>query len=114
MNDEFMLEDLDDDKTIEFVRNYISADLKERLSDDDLVFFLDTISDYYCDHGIFDQEPDADGCVDVDVEAVAAYLVKEAKKHDVGNFDLDEMMQVVAGELEFGEQLEGPDAIDEN
>ena len=38
MNDEFMLEDLDDDKTIEFVRNYISADLKERLSDDDLVF----------------------------------------------------------------------------
>ncbi|MBR3021638.1 MAG: hypothetical protein IKH59_04640 [Bacteroidaceae bacterium] len=111
MNDEFLLEDIDDDKTIEFVRNYISTDLKEKLSDDDLEFFLDTISDYYCDHGVFDQEPDADGCVDVDVEAVATYLVKEAKKHGVGDFDLDEMIQIVAGELEFGEQLDGPDEV---
>ena len=111
MNDEFTLEDLDDDKTIEFIRNYISADLKEKLSDDDLAFFLDTISDYYCDHGVFDQEPDAEGCVDVDVEAVAQYLVKEAKKHGVGTFDLDEMIQIVAGELEFGEQLDGPDTV---
>ena len=111
MADEFMLEDLDDDKTIEFIRNYISADLKEKLSDDDLEFFLDTISDYYCDNGVFDQEPDADGCVDVDVEAVAQYLVKEAKTHNVGTFDLDEMIQIVAGELEFGEQLDGPDEV---
>jgi len=111
MNDEFMLEDFDDDKTIEFVRNYISTELKEKLSDDDLEFFLDTISDYYCDNGVFDQEPDADGCVDVDVEAVAKYLVSEAKKHNVGTFDLDEMMQIVAGELEFGEQLDGPDQL---
>lgn len=111
MADEFMLEDLDDDKTIEFIRNYISADLKEKLTDDDLEFFLDTISDYYCDNGVFDQKPDADGCVDVDVEAVAQYLVKEAKKHNVGTFDLDEMIQIVAGELEFGEQLDGPDEV---
>ena len=111
MADEFMLEDLDDDKTIEFIRNYISAELKEKLSDDDLEFFLDTISDYYCDNGVFDQEPDADGCVDVDVEAVAQYLVQEAKKHNVGTFDLDEMIQIVAGELEFGEQLDGPDEV---
>ena len=111
MADEFMLEDLDDDKTIEFIRNYISADLKEKLTDDDPEFFLDTISDYYCDNGVFDQEPDADGCVDVDVEAVAQYLVKEAKKHNVGTFDLDEMIQIVAGELEFGEQLDGPDEV---
>ena len=111
MNDDFSIEDLDDDKTIEFIRHYISADLQERLTDDDLTFFLDTISDYYCDHGVFDQTPDADGCVDVDVEAVAHYLVSEAKKHGVGTFDLDEMIQIVAGELEFGEQLDGPDTV---
>ena len=113
MSDEFLFEDLDDDKTIAFVRNYISSDLQERLTDDDLEFFLDTISDYYCDHGVFEQEPDADGCVDVDVEAVAQYLVSEAKKHNVGTFTLDEMVQIVAGELEFGEQLDGPDVVGE-
>lgn len=111
MSDEFMFEDIDDDKTRAFVRNYISADLQERLTDDDLTFFLDTICDYYYDNGVFDQKPDADGCVDVDVEAVAKYLVSEAKKHDIGTFTLDEMVQIVAGELEFGEQLDGPDVV---
>lgn len=105
MADEFILEDLDDDKTVEFIRNYISVDLKECLSDDDIEFFLDTICDYYCDNGVFDQEPDADGCVDVDVEAVADYLVKEAAKHQIGEFDLDDMIQIVNGELEYGDQL---------
>jgi uncharacterized protein (DUF2164 family) len=105
MADEFNLEDLDDDKTVEFIRNYISVDLKERLSDDDIEFFLDTISDYYYDNGVFEQEPDEDGCVDVDVEAVADYLVKEAAKYEIGEFDLDDMIQIVSGELEYGDQL---------
>ena len=105
MNDEFLIDDLDDDKTIEFVRNYISQELKDKVTDDDLAFFLDTICDYYCDNGVFDQELDADGCVDVDVEAVADYLAKESKKHGIGEFDLDEMIQIVNGELEFGEQV---------
>lgn len=111
MADEFMIEDLDDDKTVEFIRNYVSQELKEKLADDDLDFFLDTICDYYCEAGTFDQEPDAEGCVDVDVEAVADYLLKEAKKHKVEGYDLDDMIQIVNGELEYGEQVDGPDKI---
>lgn len=111
MADEFMLEDLDDDKTVEFIKNYVSQELKEKLTDDDLDFFLDSICDYYCDNGTFDQEPDAEGCVDVDVDAVADYLLKEAKKHKVEGYDMEDMIQIVNGELEFGEQFEGPDQI---
>ena len=111
MADEFMLEDLDDDKTGEVIKNYVSQELKEKLTDDDLDFFLDSICDYYCDNGTFDQEPDAEGCVDVDVDAVADYLLKEAKKHKVEGYDMEDMIQIVNGELEFGEQFEGPDQI---
>ena len=111
MADEFMLEDLDDDKTVEFIKNYVSQELKEKLTDDDLDFFLDSICDYYCDNGTFDQDPDAEGCVDVDVDAVADYLLKEAKKHKVEGYDMEDMIQIVNGELEFGEQFEGPDQI---
>ncbi|MBR5963368.1 MAG: hypothetical protein IK000_04375 [Bacteroidaceae bacterium] len=106
MADEFDIEDLDDDKTIAFIRNYISQELKEKLSDDALVFLLDSICDYYCDHGVFEQEPDADGYVDVDVEKVADFLVAEASKHEIGAFTRDEMIQVVNGELEYGDQME--------
>lgn len=111
MVDEFMLEDMDDDQTVEFIKNYVSQELKEKLTDDDLDFFLDTICDYYCDNGTFEQEPDSEGCVDVDVDAVAAYLLKESKKHQIGDYDLDDMIQIVNGELEFGEQLEGPENV---
>lgn len=106
MADEFDIEDIDDDKTMAFIRNYVSQELKERLNDDVLVFLLDSLCDYYCDHGVFEQEPDENGYVDVDVEDVADYLVREAAKHQMGDFTRDEMMQVVNGELEYGDQME--------
>ena len=34
MNDEFLMDDLDDDKTVEFIRNYLPQELKEKFSDD--------------------------------------------------------------------------------
>ncbi|MBO7466513.1 MAG: hypothetical protein J6T94_02345 [Bacteroidaceae bacterium] len=106
MADEFAVEDIDDDKTISFIRSYVSQELKEKLSDDALVFLLDSICDYYCDHGVFEQEPDENGYVDVDVEEVADYLVAESAKHQIGTFTRDEMIQVVNGELEYGDQME--------
>lgn len=111
MADEFTLEDLDDDMTVEFIKNYVSQELKEKLTDDDLDFFLDTICDYYCDHGTFEQEPDSDGCVDVDVDAVAAYLMQESQKHQIGSYDLDDMIQIVNAELEYGDQLQDPEPL---
>ena len=107
MNDEFESLDIDDEQAVAYLRNYISQDLKDKVSDEDLYFFLDTISEYYCDHGVFDQEPDADGCIDVEVDPIADWLVAEAKRCGIGEFDHDEMLQIVNGELEFGEQV-GP------
>ena len=40
-NDEFLLEDEDDEKTIEFIKNYLPQDLKGKFSDDELYYFLD-------------------------------------------------------------------------
>ena len=36
MNDEFLMDDLDDDKTVEFIRNFLPVELKDKFSDDDL------------------------------------------------------------------------------
>ena len=40
MEDDFLLEDEDDQKTIEFIKNYLPQDLKEKFTDDDLYYIL--------------------------------------------------------------------------
>ena len=47
LEDDFLLADADDEKTIEFIKNYLPQDLKEKFSDDELYYFLDLIDEYY-------------------------------------------------------------------
>ena len=80
LEEDFLLADADDEKTIEFIKNYLPQELKEKFSDDELYYFLDLIDEYYSESGILDAQPDADGYVDIDLEEVVAYIVKEAKR----------------------------------
>ena len=47
LEDDFLLADADDEKTIEFIKNYLPQELKEKFSDDELYYFLDLIDEYY-------------------------------------------------------------------
>ena len=80
LEDDFLLADADDEKTIEFIKNYLPQELKEKFSDDELYYFLD-------------------------LEEVVAYIVKEAKKDEMGEYDPEEVLFVVQGEMEYGDSL---------
>ncbi len=105
-NDEFMMEDLDDEKTIEFIKNYLPQDLKDKFSDDELYYFLDVISDYYTTSGCLDVQPDKDGYIDIDLDKIVDYVVKEAKKDKIGDYDPEDILFVVQGEMEYGDSIE--------
>ena len=105
-NDEFMMEDLDDEKTIEFIKNYLPQDLKDKFSDDELYYFLDVISDYYTTSGCLDVQPDKDGYIDIDLDKIVDYVVKEAKKDKLGDYDPEDILFVVQGEMEYGDSIE--------
>ena len=104
-NDEFFLEDEDDEKTIEFIKNYLPQDLKEKFSDDELYYFLDVIVDYYTTSGCLDATPDKDGYIDIDQDEIVNYIVKEAKKDKMGDYDPEEILFVVQGEMEYGNSI---------
>ncbi len=104
-NNDFLNDAADDEKTIEFIRNYLPIDLKEKFSTDELYYFLDLIDDYYMDSGILDQEPDANGYINIDLEEIVDYIVKEAKDNEVGDYDKEEILFVVQGEMEYGNSL---------
>lgn len=103
--DDFLLEDEDDEKTIEFIKNYLPQDLKGKFSDDDLYYILDVIVDYYTQSGCLDAEPDADGYITIDQDEIVDYVVKESKKDGMGPFEADDVLFVVQGEMEYGNQL---------
>lgn len=105
LEDDFLLSDADDEKAIEFIRNYLPQELKDKFSEDELYYFLDLIDEYYSESGILDAQPDADGYVDIDLEQVVEYIVQEAKKDEVGEYDPEEILFVVQGEMEYGNSL---------
>ena len=105
MNDEFLMDDLDDDKTVEFIHNFLPVELKEIFSDDDLYYIFDTIADYYFSSGLLDAKPDADGCVEIDTEKTVNYIIKEAKKDKIGDWLSKDIELVVQAETEYGNSL---------
>ena len=66
--------------------------MKEKFSEDELYYFLDLIDEYYSESGILDVQPDADGYVDIDLEQVVEFIVKEAKKDEVGEYDPEDIL----------------------
>ena len=105
MNDEFLMDDLDDDKTVEFIHNFLPVELKDKFTDDDLYYIIDTITDYYYSSGLLDAKPDADGCVEIDTDKIVAYIIKEAKKDKIGDWLPEDIELVVQAEMEYGTSL---------
>jgi CRISPR/Cas system-associated protein Cas10 (large subunit of type III CRISPR-Cas system) len=105
LEDDFLLEDEDDAKTVAFIQNYLPQDLKDKFTEDDLYYILDLIVEYYTTSGCLDAEPDAEGYIDIDQDEIVAYIVKEAKRDDMGPYDPNDVLFVAQGEMEYGNSI---------
>lgn len=103
--DDFLLDDLDDEKTIAHIRNYLPQELKDKFTDDEFYYFLDLIDDYYTQSGVLDAQPDVDGCIEIDLEKVVDYIIKEAKKDKMGEYEPEEILFIVQGEMDYADTL---------
>ena len=97
-SDEFAMDDLDDEKTIQYIRERLPQELKEKFSDDEFYYVLDTIYDYYDKSGILDSN---DEYIDIDIEKIAEFVAKEAKKNKIGEYDPQELYFIIEGELAY-------------
>ena len=97
-SDEFAMDDLDDEKTIQYIRERLPQELKEKFSDDEFYYFLDTIYDYYDKSGILDSNNEY---IDIDIEKIAEFVAKEAKKNKIGEYDPQELYFIIEGELAY-------------
>ena len=103
--DEELLKDAEDDaRTVAYIRSRLSNELKEKFDDDTLFYLLDVLVEYYAESGILDAEPDKNGYVEIDEEAVAQYLAAKAQKEGMGTFSTDELLPIIELEMDFAEQ----------
>ena len=101
--DELLQDAEDDARTIEYIKNYLPQDLKDKFSDEELYYFLDVIGEYYVE--LIDASKNEDD-IDIDIDTVATYIAKQAKKDKMGEYDSEDLRWVVDGELEYGESIE--------
>lgn len=104
--DELLQDAEDDARTVEYIKTHLPQELKDKFSEEELYYFLDSIVEYYAESGILDAEPDKDGCIEIDMEAIAQHMVKQAKKDKMGDYDADELRWIVEAEMDYAEQQE--------
>ena len=95
----------DDAASVALIRNYIPQELKELLSDDDIVYFVDLIYDYYESRGYMNEDLDEDEAIEVDEDELVEYVVRNARKDGVGKFEPEQIRFVVQGELEYCQSI---------
>lgn len=105
-NDEFLSYDLDDERAIAYIRAYVPQEQKERFTDDEYLYLMDLIEEYCVKSGLLDGEPDAEGNIDVDLDPLVDYIIKEARKDKVGEYAHDEVLFVVQGYMDYLETLD--------
>lgn len=106
LDDNLLLEEFDDEKTIEFIKNYLPQELKEKFSDDELYYFLDLIYEYYSEKNVQEEQADKDGYVEVQLDPIINYIIAEAKKDEMGEYEYDDIIFIVQGEFEYALSLE--------
>ncbi|MBR3092163.1 MAG: hypothetical protein IKG99_03965 [Bacteroidaceae bacterium] len=92
-----------DAQEVEFIKNYLPSEIKDKFTEEQLYYILDVICEYYVDKGVFDEDADDDEEIEIDLDDVTSYVAKKAKKEGMGDFDPEDLLFVIQGDFEFND-----------
>lgn len=99
----------DEDRAIEFIRKYVGENVSNQYSDDEILFVIDTMWDYYERKGFTKLNSKATENELLDEEDLLAYVKKEIANDGEILMDPDDLGKILKGELEYEESLEDAD-----
>ena len=100
--DQELLQDMEENRReIVYIREQLPSDLKEQYTDEQMIWMLDAIADYFFEIGILETSDDE---VDVDIDDVSTYLCQQAKAEGMAPLQADEVRFVVEADLDYQEQ----------
>ena len=101
IDEELLLDEQENAREMAFIREQLPQNLKEKFSDEQLQWMLDTIVEYYYTSGILESDDDE---IDIDMDKVAAFVCQQAEDDGQGPLDVQEVFFVVQADLDFQEQ----------
>ncbi len=95
----------DEDDAVAFIQNFLPQDLKDKFTNDELNYIIDLVYEFYEDKG-FLEETDDEVDVEIDEDELIDFVVKQAKKDNVGKFTPEDITFIVQGELAYCDSLD--------
>jgi hypothetical protein len=92
----------DEDASVRFIQNYLPQELKNRFTDDDIIYILDLVDEFYDQKG--DVEPTDDDYEQYEQEIID-FIINNAAKDKVGEYTDEEIEWILDAELEYCESL---------
>lgn len=96
----------DEDKAIEFIRKMLPADVSMKFSDDEILYVIDIIWDWYEKNGYLKIDAGVTDDEILDVDKLTAYVRKEVARDKEMMMDPQDLDLVVKAELEYEESIE--------
>ncbi len=97
----------DENEAIEFIRNYIPTNIKNKYSDNDILLLMDTMYDFY------DEDEDNDDQYDETpinnetyINRIVNYVKKSIRKDPDNAIEMDDVKHLVLGEIEYENTLD--------
>ena len=91
----------DDDEAIAYIRNYLPQELKEKFSDNDILYITELIYEYYDSQGFFERED----VVEIDEDEILQYVLQHMNRDGQGRFTAEEATFIVQGEMAYCESI---------
>ena len=101
LEEELRMDEEEGRREIAFIRSQLSSELKEKFTDDELMFMIDAICTYFYTSGVLESNDEE---VDIDLETVADFVCNEAKEEGEGPFDPQDVFFVVQADLDYQEE----------
>lgn len=96
----------DEDRAVAFIRETLPAEYRDTYSDDEILYVVDCIWDYYEKNGMLSLDNlDSDDEL-LDVAALVSYVKKEIAKINEVEIAPNHIEPIVKGELAYEESLE--------
>lgn len=89
----------DDQEAVKYIQSHLPQEAQGKFNDDEVLYISDTVYDYFESNGMLEDEE-----VDIDMEDLVAYVVKQSKR-DEFSFEPELVYWVVEAELDYEESL---------
>ncbi len=96
----------DEDKAISFIRKELPKEVNEKYNDDEILFVIDTIWDYYEKNGLLSINAEIVEEEELDMSKLTSFVKKEIKRDQELIMDPADVELIIKAELDYEESLE--------